>query len=151
MANEVESSLVKALYEELQAERFVTVSTIDYETKGPNVNAISWIYAPTNGIIRFAVASKSRMVKDISQCKDVVVNLIANESCYAIKGRAVVTQERMEDVPIKLALIEVSIKEVRDVMFYGSKISVNPTYEKTYDPVAASKLDKQVMSALKQA
>ncbi len=36
-------------------------------------------------------------------------------------------------------------------MFYGSKISVNPSYEKTYDPVAAAKLDKQVIEAIKKS
>jgi hypothetical protein len=47
--------------------------------------------------------------------------------------------------------MEVSIKEVRDVMFYGSKLSVEPSYEKTYDAEAAAKLDRQVMDAIKKA
>jgi hypothetical protein len=37
------------------------------------------------------------------------------------------------------------------VMFYGSKIAVEPRYEKTYDAEAAGKLDRQVMEALKKA
>jgi hypothetical protein len=36
-------------------------------------------------------------------------------------------------------------------MFYGSKISVEPEYEKTYNKIAAEKLDHQVMTALKNA
>lgn len=47
MANEVETQLVDALYDELQTERFATISTIDFETNGPNVSAISWLVAPT--------------------------------------------------------------------------------------------------------
>ncbi|MGB3890440.1 MAG: hypothetical protein WA953_13030, partial [Priestia megaterium] len=80
-----------------------------------------------------------------------VVNILANESCYSISGIAEVVQEKLEGVALKLTLIELDINEVRDVMFYGSKISVNPSYEKTYDPVAAAKLDKQVIEAIKKA
>lgn len=36
-------------------------------------------------------------------------------------------------------------------MFYGSKISRDIEYEKTYDKEAAAKLDRQVMEAMKQA
>ncbi|TYR79905.1 hypothetical protein FZC66_12245 [Priestia megaterium] len=151
MANEVEPILIDALYDELQAEHFVTISTIDYETKGPNVSAISWIYAPTNQIIRFAVDFKSRIVTNIEHNSLVAINMIANESCYSISGSASIYQKKLENVPLKLVLVEVKITEVRDVMFYGSKISINPSYEKTYDPVAAAKLDKQVIEAIKQA
>ena len=34
MANQVEPKLIKALYDELQKERFVTLATVDYETGG---------------------------------------------------------------------------------------------------------------------
>ena len=60
-------------------------------------------------------------------------------------------EERLNDVPLKLALVEVDIKEVRDVMFYGSKITADPEYDKTYDKNAAARLDKQVMEAMKKA
>ena len=50
-----------------------------------------------------------------------------------------------------LALIKLNIKEVRDVMFYGSKITIQPEYDKTYDLEAASRLDRQVMDAMQKA
>ena len=56
----------------------------------------------------------------------------------------------MEEVPLKLAMVEITIEAVRDVMFYGSRISVEPQYEKTYDKKAAAKLDNQVMTALRK-
>jgi hypothetical protein len=40
---------------------------------------------------------------------------------------------------------------VRDVMFYGSKIVVEPQYDKTYDKNAAAKLDAQVMDAMRNS
>ena len=41
MANQVEPKLIKPLVDELQKERFVTVATIDHESAGPNISAIS--------------------------------------------------------------------------------------------------------------
>ena len=38
---------------------------------------------------------------------------------------------------LALAFIKLNISEVRDVMFYGSKITVVPKYDKTYDLDAA--------------
>ena len=131
MANQVETSLIPVLFEELQSERFVTLATIDYETQGPNVSAISWVFAKDEHTLLFAVDHRSRMVENIKNNPLVVVNLIANESTYSINGKASVSQEKLEGVPLKLTLVQLVIKEVRDVMFYGSKISSVPAYEKT--------------------
>lgn len=150
MANAVEKKLIEPLFQALQKERFVTLATIDHETGGPNVSSISWIFAPDEERLYFAVDNRSRIVKNIQKNPLVVVNVIANESTYAISGRASIKAEKMEGVPLKLALVELDIVEVRDVMFYGSKISVEPKYEKTYDAQAAAKLDNQVMTALRK-
>ncbi|EDL64704.1 hypothetical protein BSG1_18085 [Bacillus sp. SG-1] len=139
------------LFEELQQERFITVSTVDFETGGPNVSAISWVYAETEEKILFAVDSRSRIVKNIKTNPLVVLNIIANESSYSICGSAELKSERLKGVPINLSLVSLSISEVRDVMFYGSKISVEPQYEKTYDQEAADRLDRQVIEAMKKA
>lgn len=151
MANEVELTLTDELYNLLQGERFVTIATIDHETGAPNVSAISWVYAPSKEKIRFAVDNRSRIVANINKQPSVVLNLIGNGSTYAIAGEAKVVVEKMEGVPLKLALVEIDIKEVRDVMFYGSKITVEPKYEKTYDADAAAKLDRQVKEAMQKA
>lgn len=151
MPNQVEPRLIKPLYDELQKERFVTLATVDYETGGPNVSAISWILAKDEKTIYFAVDNKSRIIQNITKNNQVVINVIANESTYSIQGEASLKEERLQEVPLKLALIEIKIHEVRDVMFYGSKIVTEPQYDKTYDKNAAARLDKQVMDAMKKA
>lgn len=151
MPNQVEPKLIKPLFEELQKERFVTLATVDYETGGPNVSAISWVFAKDEGTVYFAVDNRSRILENIKNNPNAVINLIANESTYSIQGQAVIKEERLSDVPLKLALVEISIQEVRDVMFYGSKIVTEPQYDKTYDKAAAEKLDRQVMEAMKKA
>ncbi|PLR87300.1 pyridoxamine 5'-phosphate oxidase family protein [Bacillus sp. V33-4] len=151
MANQVEPRLVQPLIDQLQQERFVMLATIDFETGGPNINAISWIFAKDDETVYFALDNRSRIIQNIKHNHRVAVNIIANESTYSISGEAAIIQERIEGVPLKLALIEMKIKEVRDVMFYGSKIVVEPQYEKTYDKDAAARLDNQVMEAMRKA
>lgn len=151
MANQVEPKLIKPLFDELQKERFVTLATVDHETGGPNVSAISWVLAKDEDTVYFAVDNRSRIIENIKSNDKAVINLIANESTYSISGAASVKQEKLEGVPLKLALVEIKISEVRDVMFYGSKIVAEPQYDKTYDKDAAARLDNQVMDAMRKA
>jgi len=151
MANQVEPKLIKPLVDILQKERFVTLATVDHETGGPNVSAISWVFAKDEETIYFAIDKRSRIIENMKTNNKVVMNLIANESTYSISGTASIKQEKLEGVPLKLALVEIHINEVRDVMFYGSKIVAEPQYDKTYDKDAAARLDKQVMEAMKKA
>ncbi|WP_246940352.1 pyridoxamine 5'-phosphate oxidase family protein [Bacillus pinisoli] len=150
MANRVESTLTADLYDYLQRERFLTLATVDYETGGPNVHALSWVYSPHPQCVRFAIDNRSRIVENIRMNPLVVLTLIAAESTYSINGKAFIKEEKILNIPLKLALVELEISEVRDVMFYGSKILAGPKYEKTYDLEAATKLDRQVMEALKK-
>lgn len=150
MPNLVEYVLVEPLKAALQKETLVTISTVDHETGGPNVSAISWLYAPDEKSVLLAVNAESRIVKNVIHNSELVVNLMANDSVYAIHTKASVKVEKLEGVPLKLALLHLEIKEVRDVMFYGAKISVEPKFEKTYDIDAAKKLDDQVMTAIRK-
>jgi hypothetical protein len=151
MANQVEPKLIKPLFDELQKERFVTLATIDFETSGPNVNAISWVVSIDDETLHFAVDNRSRIIENIKHNPKVVVNIIANESSYSISGDAAIKLDRLMGVPLKLALVEMKIREVRDVMFYGSKITVEPQYDKTYDKEAAARLDRQVLEAMRKS
>jgi flavin reductase (DIM6/NTAB) family NADH-FMN oxidoreductase RutF len=151
MVDTVSHSLNEQLLPLLQKERFVLLSTIDQDQESPSVSAISWVFAPNESTIRVAVDNRSRIIQNIKQNNRVVLTVIGSGSVYAISGKAEIAVEKMDEVPLKLALISVKISEVRDVMFYGSRISIEPEYEKTYDKQAAAKLDSQVMAAMKKA
>ncbi|AMA72550.1 MULTISPECIES: pyridoxamine 5'-phosphate oxidase family protein [Aneurinibacillus] len=151
MAEVVAQSLSQELLSLLQGERFVMLSTISKQSGAPYVSAISWVYAPEVSTILFAVNSKSVIVENIQHNHLVTLSVFAEGSVYSIHGRARIKADRMENVPLKLTMVEITIEEVRDVMFYGSRIAIEPRYEKTYDTRAAEKLDKQVMQALKNA
>jgi len=150
MAETVAHSLSDELFQLLQQERFLTLGTIDHESGAPTLSAISWAFSPDNQRVRFAVDSRSRIIANVNKTPSVVLNLIGAGSTYAINGKAKVVTEKMEEVPLKLSMIEIEIETVRDIMFYGSRISVDPQYEKTYDKKAAAKLDNQVMTALRK-
>ncbi|WP_100399473.1 pyridoxamine 5'-phosphate oxidase family protein [Bacillus sp. FJAT-44742] len=151
MANKVEQQLTEDLLPLLQKERYVTIATVDYETNIPNVNAISWVFAPDSKRVCFAIDNRSRIVENIKKNHGMTMTVIGSGSTYSISGKASIKAEKLDGVPLKLALIELSIDEIRDVMFYGARISTEPSYEKTYDAEAAAKLDKQVMDAMKKA
>ncbi|MEJ8544627.1 pyridoxamine 5'-phosphate oxidase family protein [Brevibacillus borstelensis] len=150
MAETVSQTLSEELFGLLQQERFITLGTIDHESGAPSLSSLSWTLAASPQVIRFAVDNRSRILANIAKQPQVVLHLIGAGSSFAINGKAQVKCERMEEVPLKLAMVEVTIEAVRDVMFYGSRISVEPQYEKTYDKNAAAKLDNQVMTALRK-
>lgn len=149
MANNIERQLNDKLFRLLQRECFLLLHTNDYQTNSPQVNAISWVYAPSRKTIRFAIVNHSKVVQNILEMQQICLTLIDDESTYAIYGEAKILTNETKDVPVKIAIIEVKIVEIRDVMFYGSKISQNPSYKKIYDKEAATKLDLQVMERLK--
>ena len=86
MVNQVEPSLTQPLFDYLQKERFVLLSTVDFETGGPNVSALSWVFAKNKQTIVFAVDNRSRIIQNIKHNNKVVINVIVEESSYSISG-----------------------------------------------------------------
>ncbi|PZE22673.1 pyridoxamine 5'-phosphate oxidase family protein [Paenibacillus xerothermodurans] len=148
---EIITALPEQLFAALQKESFALLSTIDFESGAPNMNAISWVYAKDPGTIRFAVDQRSRIVNNIKQNPQVNLTFIGAGSVHAIYGSGRLVIEALEEVPFKLACFDIDISVVRDAMFYGARISIAPEYEKTYDKRAAEKLDTQVFAAMKKA
>ncbi|MEH7037582.1 pyridoxamine 5'-phosphate oxidase family protein [Bacillus pseudomycoides] len=150
MANVVEPTLTDSLVQSLREGRIITIATIDFEKAVPNVSAISWVYAINETSIRFAIDQRSRIAENLRHYAGIVLTVMANESVFSISGEAKILKERLDGSPLKLTAVEVSVQEVRDVMFYGAKLASEPTYEKTYDPRAAETLDNQVLTAMKE-
>jgi hypothetical protein len=145
------TALTEQLLSTLQKETLIILNTIDAETGTPNVNAISWVYAVNPTTIRFAVDARSRIVSNLSIEPKATLSIFGGGSVHAVYGKAVLKSEALEGVPFKLACFDVEIDVIRDAMFYGARISVEPEYEKTYDKRAADKLDGQVFEAMKKA
>ncbi|MEK8129693.1 pyridoxamine 5'-phosphate oxidase family protein [Paenibacillus filicis] len=148
---ETVTALSDQLIEHLQQEALTLLSTIDHEHGSPTMNAVSWLFAKDASTIRFAVDQRSRIGTNIKVNPLVTLTYVGAGSVHAIYGKARLVAEALEEVPFKLVCFDINITEVRDAMFYGARISVQPEYEKTYDKRAADKLDTQVFSAMRKA
>ena len=148
---EAETQLSPDLMRELSSEKLVLLTTIDAESGGPVTSAISWVYAPNEKTVRFAVDARSRIAGNVRAHPKVNVAAFSGGTVKAVYGSAKIVQEKMEGVPFALVCIDIEVEAVRDAMFYGAKITVEPQYEKTYDKRAAEKLDNQVFAAMKKA
>ena len=147
---ETMTALSEQLLNMLEQKKLVILNTIDAETGSPTVNAISWVDAPTPSTVRFAIDAKSRIVANLNKNPLVTMTMIGGETVHAVYGKAKQVSEALEGVPFKLACFDVEIDTIRDAMFYGSRITVEPEYEKTYNKAAAEKLDRQVFDAMKK-
>lgn len=148
---ETVTALSEQMMNHFQKEKLALLSTIDAETGVPSQNAISWVHAISPGTIRFALDQRSRIVANVRSNPLASLTVFADGSVHAISGRVSIVVDAMEGVPFKLACLDLNVDAVRDVMFYGSRISAEPEYEKTYDKRAADKLDGQVFDAMKKA
>jgi len=148
---EVLTSLPETMFDQLQHENFVLLHTVDEESGGPTSSAISWIYAVDRGKLRFALDGRSRLITNLQACPEVSVTLFGGGSVHAVYGRARIVASKLEGVPFALACVDIEVTAVRDAMFYGARLSVQPEYEKTYDKRAADRLDGQVFEAMKKA
>lgn len=149
--SEIVTALDESLLQVLNQEALILLGTVDAESNGPSVSAISWLIASDPSTLRFAIDGRSRIVANVRANSKVTVTLFAKESVHTVYGDARIVSEALDNVPFKLVCVEVRIDAVRDAMFYGAKISAVPQYEKTYDKRAAEKLDNQVFEAMHKA
>lgn len=151
MSNKATDKLSDNLIKKLNGDCYGIVSTIDYETGAPNTHALSWIYAHDSHHVYLATGQKSQIAKNISQNKKMTMTFIVEGTTLSITGTAKVKVDELEDVSINLALVELTIKEVRDAMFFGGEIITEPVYTKTYNPSLIEKLDREILDAFKRA
>ncbi|GGD71182.1 pyridoxamine 5'-phosphate oxidase family protein [Paenibacillus nasutitermitis] len=148
---ETVTALSESMYNHLQKEPFVLLHTIDADTGSPTSSAVSWIYAADYSTLRFAIDGRSRLAANMRAKAEVSVTVFISGSVQTVYGTARLVAEALDEVPFKLVCFDIEIMHIRDAMFYGSRLSVMPEYEKTYDKRAADKLDIQVFNAMKKA
>ncbi|GGJ69482.1 nitroimidazol reductase NimA-like FMN-containing flavoprotein (pyridoxamine 5'-phosphate oxidase superfamily) [Anoxybacillus voinovskiensis] len=147
-AAEKVSTLSHDLMAFLSGEKLVLLTTMEAERNIPNVAAISWVKSVNETTIRFAVSTNSRIVSNIRANPHVVFTVIGLGTVYSIHATAVIVEDAMSGVSLKLAKIEATVEAVFDSMFWGSQITTEPAYEKTYNVDKAKKLDEEVYRAL---
>ncbi|WP_245590493.1 pyridoxamine 5'-phosphate oxidase family protein [Aneurinibacillus terranovensis] len=132
----------------LNKESLVLLSTVDADTNTPGISAISWVKAFSESKIRFSVTNSSRIVTNIKANPRVTLCIIGLGTVHSIVGTSSILEEKMDGVAMPLSKIEVDVTGVFDSMFWGAKITQDPTFEKTYDLQKAKALDDSVFTAL---
>ncbi|WP_462409522.1 PNPOx family protein [Neobacillus sp. Marseille-QA0830] len=132
----------------LKGEKMVSLITMDAETGLPQLSVVSWVNASPDGKqIKIALGHKASSIKNIKTNPNVVLGMIGAGSCFEVRGNAVVSD--VVELTMKYCVVTVDVKTVENVMFYGGKVTVEPSYEKTYNPVLAQKLDTEVYQLLR--
>ncbi|MDT3428228.1 hypothetical protein J2Z22_003819 [Paenibacillus forsythiae] len=142
------TELTAGMISELQGQSIVILNVLNKESGDIFSTALSWVYAVGPRTIRFAIDAKSDFVRILKEDPRLVLNFFSHETVYSIKGIAVVKVSKTEELTLKMALLEVEIQEIRDIIFYGGKMVTLPTFVKTYKAELIKKLDNEMKNAL---
>jgi hypothetical protein len=67
---------------------------------------------------------------------------------HPLRGTAAVSQ--IFERTMKLCVVTIEVEAVENVMIYGGKVTIEPEYEKTYNPELAKKLHSEVYELFRQ-
>jgi hypothetical protein len=140
----VKELLSTEMVELLQGKTLVMLHVFDPKLERVISSAMSWVYAIDEKTIRLAVDHKSRLVELGESNAEMVLTVIGMTKVYSIFGESKVRSKLAEDMTLKMAIIEVSVDEIRDITFYGAEITQNPLFRKTYNEKLVKKLDDEV-------
>ena len=143
------SALSPELVAFLQEARLVLVTSLDAETQWPSNNLITWVYAKDAETLFLAAEAKGRIMRNIRADGRLLLTFMAGESCYTVEGTGAVATEEVPGVSLKLAIAEVKVQAVRNITFWGGRITTLPAYDVSYDKSLKEKLDGGVFAAMR--
>ncbi len=144
------TQLPAELYDHLQGPRLVQLTTLEKETKAPFVNVISWVLAQEPDRIRLMGDMRTRFMQNLQADGRVALTVLGAGSAWTIYGQARILTERTPGVPIPLALVEVTDLRVYQSLFWGARLTQEPTWAVTYDEREAARFDKAVFRAMRE-
>lgn len=137
------------LIDHLQRPQLVLITTLDAETGRPANNLITWVLARDATSLRLVAEANGRVLENIRHNEDLLLTVLANNGCYAIEGQGRVIADELQTTALKLGMAEVDVEAVRDVIFYGGKLTAPPQYTVTYDQATKETLDEQVFTTMR--
>lgn len=147
-AQEAPSALSPELMAFLRKPQPVLLTTVDGESRWPANALITWVWAKDEKTVRFASDARGRVMANVRADGRVLLTIYAAGACHAIAGQAKLVAEELQGVSLKLSCAEVAVEAVRDVTFWGGRITAEPQYDVTYDKGLKEKLDTAVFAAL---
>ena len=100
------------------------LATVDAQG-APQTNIMTWAVARNPQIIALAVDHRSRALRNIRHEGRVALEVLGDDLCYGLRGKAVV--ETMTSTPFPCALVAVRVEETRNHGAAGVKY-VGPSY-----------------------
>jgi len=147
--NAAPAEMSAELVEYLQGPQLVLVTTIDANTKWPSNNLITWVYAVDQRTVRLAADAKGRILNNLRADDRVLLTFMVGEACFTVEGHGRQVAENLDGVSLKLGCAEVSLRAVRDVTFWGGRITSPAQYDVSYDQAVKEKLDSSVFAAMR--
>ncbi|WHY00303.1 hypothetical protein [Neobacillus sp. DY30] len=140
----VESTMSQEIGELLQGQTLILCHTYSKSLGKVISTALSWVFAIDNKTVRFAVDCKSKIVEAVQNHSEITLSFVGGESVYSLSGPSKVKVEKTQDLTLKMAIIEIEVEDLRDITFYGAKITQEPKFIKTYKESLIKKLDDEV-------
>ena len=106
----------------LQVGRLVVMATVD-ERSMPNTSPISWVTAIDRRTLRLAVSPEVNTFINITRNPNVMISVLGGAMTLGIRGQARVLAEQIEEVPFPMAMVEITVDEVKDDSVIGRGIS----------------------------
>ena len=102
----------------LQVGRLVVLATVD-EHGRPDTCPVSWITALDPSCIRLAISREVNTYRNIQKNEHVMISLVGGAMTLGIRGRARVLSDSLDGIPLSMAIVEVTVDEVKDDSVIG--------------------------------
>lgn len=142
--------LSQELIAHLQNPQLVLVTTIDADSGWPSNILITWVLALDGERLRLAADAGGRIITNVKGDEKVLLTIMTPGACHTIEGNGRVAADRLNGPKLQLGCVEVQVQAVRDVTFYGGRVTAAPRYEVTYDEGLKETLDRSVFDAMRQ-
>lgn len=129
MAREISKTLPEQILEYLAGEQLVTVVT-KCEDGTMVANTISWCVARDASTIRIAADQQSFIISNIQKDPHTLITLYGPNGMYSVTGQAKLINPLIKDIEYPISVIEVNVKQVREIMFYGGKLIQTLSFKK---------------------
>jgi hypothetical protein len=109
------------------------VATVDDEGR-PVTTLMTWVVARNPMTLTIAIDQRGRALRNLLKRPQVAIEVLGDDLCFGVRGRAVVEKEAMASAPFPSALVAVHVEECRNhgapgVRFIGPRYQFEPGKE----------------------
>jgi len=125
----------------------LVVATAD-EKGAPVTTLMTWAVARNPQTLALAVDLRGRAMRNLRVNGKVAIEVLGDDICYGLRGRAVVEKELMQSTPFPCALVAVRVEQVRDHSAAGVQFK-GPSYRFHADKEHRRGVEEAIFAELK--